>query len=502
VSTLLRPLDDASGDSKPSPGAGRRNQHLLTMLGLRWCLTALLLGGLAALVPGILDVYATSTIILLGLGLNFTSPFTLRNYYLLYTVAFFLIGSRIIYPNLHNIFNFDAAVYLAAFLAGHLLYFWSHRTHKVKEPSPRSFSPLAAKRIEMAFWALAGAQLVRLALLIKQFGLGGFYSGQELAYRIQSYRESGSTGAAVTTFAITALSASITALHCEYCLRTGVRPRYLLLAFVLIVMPLISLQRNNLILNSALLAAVYVSMRRIQAHRPDRAPAGSRQSNVSVTARRRLIPALVLLLVGVVMAIKIGDIRGRSLERQSGQTDSSNSLQQVLQGEFTPISFYYDVKHNMDKLGYRYGTNIVGGLATRFIPRSLWPDKPITSQEYFMRQLQPDALARGLSLAPSLFGVGYLNFGMIGTAILVALLGWGAAHYDRAYVHARPSGIPQFLILSAWAYSLMRDDLATSLAGVLLSFGLYRLLRGLTTGQRGVQPAPAVANVAGVGEPA
>ena len=501
MSTLQRSLDNASGPSKLPSGAGWGSQHRLTLLGLRWCLTALLLGGLAASVPGILDVYATAAIVLLGLGLNFTSPFTLRNYFLLYTVAFFLIGSRIIYPNLHNIFHFDAAVYIAAFLTGHLLFFWSHRTLKDKEPSPRSFSLLSGKRIEMAFWALAGAQLVRLALLIEQFGLGGFYSGQELAYRIQAYRESGSTGSAITTFAITALSASITALYCDYCLRMGVRPRFKLLAFVLILMPLLSLQRNNLILNSALLAAVYVSMRRVQAHQPDpiqpgQARAQTPRGTKSIMARRRLIPALVLLVVGVGMAVKIGDIRGRSLERQSGLTGSSNSLRQVLQGEFTPISFYFDVKHNRDKLGYTYGANIVGGLATRFIPRSLWPDKPITSQEYFMRQLQPEALAHGLSLAPSLFGVGYLNFGMIGTALLVALFGWGAAHYDRGYVESRASRIPQFLILSAWAYSLMRDDLATSLAGVLVSFGLYRLLRSFATGRHGLQPDPALAEPA------
>jgi hypothetical protein len=94
-----------------------------------------------------------------------------------------------------------------------------------------------------------------------------------------------------------------------------------------------------------------------------------------------------------------------------------------------------------------------------------------------MRALHPTDLAAGYSLAPSIFGAAYLNFGMGGTAILVALTGWGAAFFDRGYVDGLRSRIPQFLIVSAWSYSLLRDDLANSLMSILLTFLVYRVLR-------------------------
>jgi hypothetical protein len=101
-----------------------------------------------------------------------------------------------------------------------------------------------------------------------------------------------------------------------------------------------------------------------------------------------------------------------------------------------------------------------------------------------MRALHPTDLAAGYSLAPSLFGAGYLNFGMWGTAILVALTGWGAAYFDRGYVDGLRSKIPQFLIVSAWSYSFLRDDLANSLASILLTFVVYRVLRHHFLGSR------------------
>lgn len=499
MSTVASVQDARPADRRDLKSSRSRS---LVSLGLRWLLTALV-AILAIAGPGDLDAYAIGALIVVSLGLNFHSPFCLRNYFLAYTVAFFLAGNELIFPNEPNQFSSDALIYVCAFLAGHAAYYLTHGLTPPAKLPDRLFTPEGAVRIELTFWALAVLQLVRLGVLIRQFGLAGFYSGQELAYRIEAFRDSGSTISAVFTFAITALSASATAVHCEYAIRTGTKPRYKLLALVLVGMPLLSLQRHTLILNSVLMAAVFVTMRRVQAE-PEAggAPAVSEEKRVQTRRapqagregqphRGRIVAAIVMLIVGVLMAIQIGNLRGRSLE-ESSATSGGSTMDKVLRGEFTPIAFYRDVKLNINALGYRYGANIVGGLVTRFIPRSFWATKPITSQEVYMRELHPEALSRGLSLAPSIFGVAFLNFGLVGTALLVSVLGWTVGYLDRAYTHGAADRIPAFLIVSAWAYSLMRDDLSTSLSGVLFSFAIYRVLRAFAS-QPATGGAPAAA---------
>jgi hypothetical protein len=57
------------------------------------------------------------------------------------------------------------------------------------------------------------------------------------------------------------------------------------------------------------------------------------------------------------------------------------------------------------------------------------------------------------------------------------LLGVGAAYFDRGYVSRLYRRMPAFLLVATWAFSLLRDDLATSLVSVLLTFGIYKFFR-------------------------
>lgn len=444
----------------------------------RWVLIALISTTAVLVAPSLVNGYAVATIALLGLGINYRYPLSLRNFFLLYAVGVLYIGNGLVFPD-RPYPALDLLLYVGTFLFGYQLFVFPRRNLQPSETRGAVAAlPLAdpsgatKSHLEKLLWVLAALQALRWFFLLSSYGVTGYYSGQELVDRIVSYSESGSTTPAIVNIGLTALISAAVALYCEQCIQARAKPNYKLLVLVLVALPAFSLQRGMLVYTSVLLAGVYVCVER--AKRVDAAPTSTARGRRS---RNRLI-ALAVVGCAVLGAIKIGDIRSRSFnQRVLGASSSQNSLQQVLRAEFTPVIFYRDVKDNIDSLGYRYGTNIVAAFVTRFVPRSIWPNKPITSQEFYAKQLRPAELQQGHVLAPTLFGVGYLNFGLIGCAVLMALLGFVTAYVDQGYVAGLRSRIPLFLIISTWFYSLMRDDLATAAYSVFISIGLYYLFR-------------------------
>jgi oligosaccharide repeat unit polymerase len=436
------------------------------------------LAGLGTGAPRLFDRFAVGTIVLLCLGLNFRSPLTLGNYYLVYAAVLFWVGSRLFYPDSPN-FNPDLLAYVGSFLVGYWLY--RHRGGGPQGDGRRRegvvsihISTEGRHRIDGLVWIAIGLETVRFAFLLRPYGVAGFYSGLGLVNRIQAYSQSGSTTEIIVNIALTAVTTAVAVLYYEVCLELGSRLRYRRLFLMLVVLPALSLQREILVLNGVLFAAIYVCDKRRPRVLPSRSKGGS----------RAIVLSGLVLALAALAAVWIGNVRAKQLNQQSFAGSNQSTLQPVLRAEVTPLFFYADVKANIGSLGYRRGYTIVAPLLTRLIPRRIWPSKPITSNEFYMRALHPTDLAAGYSLAPSLFGAGYLNFGMWGTAILVALTGWGAAYFDRGYVDGLRSRIPQFLIVSAWSYSFLRDDLANSLASILLTFVVYRVLRHHFLGSR------------------
>lgn len=483
---MIAPLDVESLEQR---------DRALTTQAARLAVVAVAAACLSVAYPDIRTPAGLGAVCLLGLGFDLRTPVSLRNSFLLYTTGLFVAGGHLIRPT-DPILVADLTVYLAAFLTGYGLLVLPPRLAPTTPPEPTTAAgpPVAADgavraRIERLLWILALLQGARLALLMMSYGARSFYSGQELGDRISAYGQAGTTTQAFINIVLTALVAAATAVYARHCLRTGVRPSYWLLFAVLVAGPAISFQRAMLVYQGMLFVATYLCVGPVT--RPASRPVSPGRSQ----ARRRtarLVPLLVLLGAAVA-ATRIGDIRARELQRRSlGVAKDESTLVQVLRGEFTPIVFYDDVKAHIDYLGYRKGVNIVAALGTRFVPRAVWPHKPITSQEYYMRQLRPAELQAGFSLAPSLFGVGYLNFGLLGCALLTGIIGGAAAYFDRAYVAGLKSRVPHFLVVSTWFYSLMRDDLATSLASVLLTFAVYGVLGAHFAGDRPRPPDAAL----------
>jgi hypothetical protein len=454
----------------------------------RWVLLVAFLAALAVAAPDAFDLPTVAVAALLAFSIDLQHPVALRNMFLVYSVGLFWYGNRLIYPSGSSLAP-DLLLYLLAFSAGYVVY--TSVAARRPPPSTEDAAPPAdpdavTARLELVLWLLFGIQMLRVVALIAPYGPQRFYGGQELVNRISSFGQGGSTGVqGITTILVTVAVAAVVAVYAEHCVRAGVAVRYRLVVLAVLVPPLFSLERASVVYGSVLLAALYLCERRA------RDPGGPGSRPLAGNGRR-VVVAVVVLLCAMGVAIKFGDIRAKRISQdvfaQGGETDT---LQQVLRSEFTTIVFYRDVKENIDFLGYRYGSNIVGAFATRLVPRSLWRDKPITTTDYYMRQLRPQELQAGFSLAPSLFGVALLNFGVGGTMVLLALIGIAAAACDRGYVQGMVSRLPQFLIVATWFYSLLRDDLSTSLASITVTFVAYALLRRAVADASTRHPATA-----------
>ena len=448
--------------------------HLAVAPALRSALAAVALVALALSTHHVLDFYAGGIVIIVAFGTDFSAFLSLRNLFVVYATGLFVYGNHLIYPN-GSSFAPDLFIYLASFMATYVLFaraYASRRRLRDKHQLKLDLSGAITSRIEALLKLVFVLEMVRVVLLIAPYGLTSFYSGQELADRISSYSQAGSTG--ITTIGnliVTMVATAVVVVYVEHCLQAGRAIKYRLLVLVLLIPPLLALERVSIASASILLLAVYVCQRRA------RNALGTRGARRRRTGRQILVAAVVLTsAVGIGLAV--GNLRARRLSVQGVQGGAtSNTLETVFRGEFTTIIFYRDVKEKIGVLGYQYGEPIVGALLTRAVPRFVWPAKPITSQEYYMQRLRPQELRAGFSLAPSLFGVAYLNFGGPGVMLIVGLLGLLFAYADRGYVYGDPTLIPRYLIVATWFYSLLRDDLSTSVFSVVMTFAIYGLIR-------------------------
>jgi hypothetical protein len=80
------------------------------------------------------------------------------------------------------------------------------------------------------------------------------------------------------------------------------------------------------------------------------------------------------------------------------------------------------VRFVVDEAPLTYGTTYLAP-ATKPIPRSVWPDKPLGGNSRLTESILPGVIAVGNSRAASAVTEGYVNFGLVGPPILYALLG-------------------------------------------------------------------------------
>ena len=138
----------------------------------------------------------------------------------------------------------------------------------------------------------------------------------------------------------------------------------------------------------------------------------------------------------------------------------------------------------VDKLGVSYGYNIAGGLLF-FVPRSIWPSKPIGSGsmimlDYFGR-LNPYGAFTNVSCP--LVAEGYLAGGIIGVVLVAILLGsatslidgWGIRTVERfAVAPLTTTLLPGYFVAAGLIFFIMRGDFLSSSAYTIGIFASYR----------------------------
>ena len=97
-----------------------------------------------------------------------------------------------------------------------------------------------------------------------------------------------------------------------------------------------------------------------------------------------------------------------------------NSIKNTyLQGHYDAHQMFISVQRYVEKFGSTYGMQLIGALLF-FVPRSLWPNKPVGTGHTVMTELQQHSFT---NVSAPLVSEVYVNFGIIGIAIGAVLLG-------------------------------------------------------------------------------
>lgn len=425
------------------------------------------LASLAALyAAGWMDFKTLVSACVVATFLDIKNPLLTKNIFLAYAFCLFIVAGNYYLPDADDLFT-DMLVYVALYLVGYhyVGLAGGKRRHGFRVNQPPSRREVKHIRlIEKLVGVYVLVPLVLLAMQVQTYGLGDFFQGAALEDSIESYANA---GLAIGPFALIKLCAGLmqTALCVYYvcrCLRVGTKPRLDLLAVLLVATPLLSLNRSSAVQGCVFLAIVALF-----------GIAGS-----WLRMARRFLVLAICGFVAICGAIAVGQLRMDRLTSGTTETLSTEDrLLQVICGEFSPIILYHDVKQNIDSLGYRYGAAIALPLLFKPFPRRWVPNKPENTSMIYMRQFRSSEFDAGYSLAPSIFGDIYLNFGWYGCLAVSAMLGCVSGRLDRVFVLKEVSGFPTFLLVHSHFFALLRNNTGDSIALLLFTAVSYIVVK-------------------------
>lgn len=115
-----------------------------------------------------------------------------------------------------------------------------------------------------------------------------------------------------------------------------------------------------------------------------------------------------------------------------------------------------------DRIPYEYGRSLVP-VVLGWVPRPLWPGKPYPFSQHATTLLGETQERRSASIACTVLGEGYGNFGLLGVVLWTALFGFAARRGDEALQGMDPSH-PSHVQLcgmgAAWCALLVRGGVA------------------------------------------
>ncbi len=405
---------------------------------------------------------------------------TLKNFTIVYILVVFGIGGAVLHFSPPSIFG-DVAAYLVAFLAGYTFASLRSTTDTGRQGAGRESSRarrrgrLNAEAIERCLLLLIGLNLLFLALQLYKYGIVGFYRGAGLLDQALSYGTADAAGGAeqILRFGLKFSGIALVVLYVRACFESSIKIKYKYPMVVLVVLPIISLNRFDALVGALTALAIFASDGRLSERRRSvPAPAAPTRAAPAAPSSPGMTRGLAIA-VGIILAATTGlfiaDLRS-GFGRTSGDRRTSNLS--LLTSELSPVQAYADIKANINVLGHPYGRTIVLPAVFKAVPRAWYPDKPLNSGAYYMSVVRPGEFAAGFALPPTFFGDAYLSFGFGGAIALSLVLGMVTARLDLGYKLSDPRRLSWFLLAFANFYGVLRYPMSESLAGILLTLSV------------------------------
>ncbi|WP_153638089.1 O-antigen polysaccharide polymerase Wzy [Prolixibacter sp. NT017] len=137
-----------------------------------------------------------------------------------------------------------------------------------------------------------------------------------------------------------------------------------------------------------------------------------------------------------------------------------------LSGDFDAFqNFMYVVKYNIITFGHQ-----LAGVLLFWVPRSIWPSKPIGSGFYIADLLN----LQFNNISMPFFGEAYINFGFLGLIIFASTIGYTLAYVDKYYTNNyKKNNLFNifYFVLFGLLFYMQRGDLINSFS-YLCSFSL------------------------------
>ncbi len=393
---------------------------------------------------------------------NFERPLLLKNYFIVFMYLVFIVGGLFYYPGEKELVV-DMLVYCTAFLAGYLMYTLLPKNRRAYAGIGISADKISS--LERLILFLCSVKILLLLNDILTYGLQEYYSGRALLELFEIYGKQDVSAGVLTIIHNFINIAGIAALvlYVQCCLVSGRRPKYVIIIFYLLVLPLLYLQRGAFALNAMMVLLIY-----------------------SVDKGKGLHQYKVLVIgLGVIVMIGLlfGFLRQNKLtDEADAESISAEQAAPIFMSELSTVIGYYEIKANIDELQYQYGSKIILPLLYKIIPRNLMPEKPINSSAYYMNTLRSNESDEGFMLDTTFLGDLYLNFGYLGAILGCMLLGLLSSGFDARYFAGTLKFAPGYLILYCYYYAFLRSNISNSLILILLTMAMYLVLKRIFDG--------------------
>lgn len=295
----------------------------------------------------------------------------------------------------------------------------------------------------MGDWILYSGIAIRLACalyLLSRYGVGEFFSGAYLVDKIGEYDASEGVGAPQI---ISQFGSLLCVVGVALRMQTANRSKWIPF-FVLAVLPVITLQRGELVSGAVCLTYLYRD-------------------------RLKLRHFAVVGVAVVLVALFLGSLRAEKLDTTLGPdpaasapSGSISSLPLLLLDELSVSQGIHQVIMLTHEQGLAYGRTLLGPTLTAEIPRAVFPWKPPLTAAIIMEEYDAESAAHGFYLAVTVFGDWLYNFGYVGLAFVSFALGVVITRVDKSSIG------PFGLILSFFYYSLLRDGFPRATCSILL----------------------------------